>query len=261
MNKIPASVEVLTFNNNQTIERCLESISDFADVVVLDGGSSDGTLDIVRRFPVRIFPQQEGEAGPIRDFAKVRNRGLKAARHDWFLFVDSDEYFTAEVVDEIRSIVMNPDTNVFFWYVPRKHLVQGKIRDCSTTSPGLQLRFFHRGHTRGFEKAVHETVRPADAKEAIGTTRHALVAELPALPELRKKWLNYLTIEEERLRGASRRQTARRILHTLKSVLAYFFRLYRLALCRGTSMPLSYELARQGYNLKLLFILIRKLWN
>src|SRR3989338_4857320 len=121
MAKIPASVQILTFNNRDTIERCLQSVQDFDDIIVLDGGSTDGTLDVLARYGVRIYPQHEDWAfsGPISDFSAVRNRGFDRARYSWFIYIDSDEFFPPETVEEIASIIRASAPSHYLWYISR----------------------------------------------------------------------------------------------------------------------------------------------
>src|SRR3989338_5513637 len=92
---IPCSVQVLTRNSEASIERCLESLQSFAEVIVLDGYSTDRTRAIAKRFQNVIVVDQDKSFldgdGRITDFAAVRNAGLALAKELWFLYVDSDE--------------------------------------------------------------------------------------------------------------------------------------------------------------------------
>ncbi|MBU6323773.1 glycosyltransferase, partial [Patescibacteria group bacterium] len=92
--KIPCSVEIVTRNSGATLRRALESVKDFAEVLVVDGGSTDDTLAIAHEYGAKIILQDpaflDGE-GRIADFSGVRNQGLAAAREPWFFFLDSDE--------------------------------------------------------------------------------------------------------------------------------------------------------------------------
>src|SRR3989344_3362623 len=98
--KIPCSVQVLTLNSGKTLEKCLESVKEFAEIIILDGNSTDNTVAIARRYTDKIYPQADTNEKNVRitDFALVRNRGLKLASYDWFLFIDSDEYLSHEAV-------------------------------------------------------------------------------------------------------------------------------------------------------------------
>ncbi|MEK7077146.1 MAG: glycosyltransferase family 2 protein, partial [Patescibacteria group bacterium] len=156
--KILCSVEILTRNSERTLERCLESVKDFAEIIVLDGGSTDRTRDIAGRFGARIVKQYETDEPlqEIDDFSEIRNKGLQLASLDWFMYIDSDEYLSSEAIEEIRAIVASSDPAAHAWWQPRKYVLNGKIIDCASTYPNIQMRFFHRSWVSGFIKPIHE---------------------------------------------------------------------------------------------------------
>lgn len=257
--KIPASVQILTFNNRDTIERCLLSVRDFDDVIALDGGSTDGTRDVLARCGARIYPQHEDPAfsGPISDFSLVRNRGLDRARHRWFLYIDSDEFFPPETIQEIASIVRAETPPGYLWYISRHPLIRGKVRDCGTAAPWLQMRMFHRDHAGRFSGTVHEKVRPLpDSK--IGILKNPLIASQLDIEGYEKKLRQYLAIEEERIRGIPRRKLMRKLFHPLRAIGAAFLKSYHTFFCRA-SVPFDYEFARLKYNFVLFWLVVRRL--
>ncbi|UQB42431.1 glycosyltransferase family 2 protein [Thiomicrospira microaerophila] len=86
MNRQTISVCIITFNEADRIERCLRSVSPIADeIIVFDSGSTDGTLDIVRRYTDKVW--QTNWPG----FGVQKQRALEQACLDWVLFVDADE--------------------------------------------------------------------------------------------------------------------------------------------------------------------------
>ena len=105
--KIYCSVEILTLNSEKTLERCLESVKDFAEIIVLDGNSTDNTRDIAARYGAKIYPQYDTDERAVRitNFADIRNKGFRRATCDWFMFIDSDEYLSPELAREIREVV------------------------------------------------------------------------------------------------------------------------------------------------------------
>jgi len=259
MKKIPVTVEVLTFNNRTTIERCLESIADFDDVVVLDGGSTDGTLEVAQRYEnVRVMTQREGQTSPmpIADFAAVRNRGLDARRHEWFVFLDSDEYCTPELVDEIRHVVKE-NMPAAYW-IPRQYVFHGERIDCATTYPNPQMRFFHTSVTQRFEKEVHERIALTDGAP-VHTLRHPMQVPMnDDLDALLKKWDRYITIEVARRQRLTVWKWLRLCLFMAKVSTLYALRHMRIILfCRGTRLPIAFELARHIYHMRL----ARALWQ
>lgn len=257
--KIPCSIEVLTRNSETTLARCLESVKDFAEIIILDGNSIDRTLEIARIYGCRIYKQYDTDEPEIRikDYAEIRNKGLELASFAWFLYIDSDEYLSKEVVEEIRSIVESPKPEAYIWWQPRKYILQGKIIDCATTYPNQQIRFFHKAAVKGFVRPVHERIAVKKG-ERVGFLKYYEYVPLESLAALRGRWQYYLTLEEKALEGASRYTLFKKIFYTLRAIALYAFRLARLMFCRGDRLPFIFEIDRQWYNFRLLTLLVRK---
>jgi len=263
MEKAPVSVEILTFNNEMTIEATLKSVLLFDEILVIDGGSTDRTLDIARHYGAKILTQDEKAKldGRIADFSRVRNQGLGVAKHRWFLFIDSDEMLTPELAAEIRGIAAAEQPLFYAWDVPRKYVLKGAVIDCATTYPNMQMRFFHREHVGTFVKQVHERVLP-NPGETVGALKHHMLVPLPPQRVLWEKWQRYLAIEEKRWQGVSRKGLLVKIFNALKPIVLYLVRLPRVLFCGGRRMPMFYEIAYQRYNLSVLLRLVRHfLWN
>src|SRR6185503_1763312 len=94
---VTLSAVVLTRDEEAEIGECLRSLAFCDEIVVVDSGSTDRTVEIAHAAGCRILHH------PLVDFAESRNLGLRAARGDWVLFVDADERVSAELQHEIRS--------------------------------------------------------------------------------------------------------------------------------------------------------------
>lgn len=172
--KIPASVFILTKNSAGTIGRALESVRDFADIVVCDGGSSDATLEIARAAGARIFRQPDDciERGAIKDFSCVRNECLAHTVYDWVFYIDSDEIASDALIQEIRAVVMNSSPLFLAYQVPsRICITEEPAREIAHSSsyPGYQIRFFNKKTGARFFKPVHERVRFDMERFPVGT--------------------------------------------------------------------------------------------
>ena len=89
---------VLTHNDEAILPRCLKSLSWCDEIIVIDDESTDGTINIVKKFGAKVFIH------PLHDdFASQRNFGLEKARGEWVLFVDSDEVVSEELAKEIQE--------------------------------------------------------------------------------------------------------------------------------------------------------------
>lgn len=261
VDKIPCSVEILTRNSEETLERCLESVRYFAEIIILDGNSTDGTLDIARRYGARIFKQYDTDEPLVRitNFSEVRNKGLRLAECDWFMYIDSDEYLSPEAVREIRSIVKNPHLPVRVFWQPRKYVLGGKIIECATTYPNRQIRFFHKDAVYEFIKQVHERIEIRE-DEKIGVLRGYEYVPRESLEGLRSRWTRYTQLEENMASGVLPQKRIRLVFRHFTLFFLYALRYSRnLLFCRGPRMPLSYEWAQHKHLLLFAAKLFKKL--
>lgn len=162
MEKIPCSVAMLTFNSGTTIRRALESVKDFDDIVLCDGGSTDETLAIAEEYGARIVPQDAKylyPEGGLADGGGARNQMMQATKHDWYLWIDSDEAVSSELRDDVARIVKKPyvEGDPLAYRIPIRILIDGRLIEYSSNYPGYQFRFFnkksgghlvHRAHNR-----------------------------------------------------------------------------------------------------------------
>jgi len=129
------SVLVLTLNEERDLPRCLESIADCDDIVVLDSGSTDGTAAIARAAGARVYVR------PFDNFAGQRNFAQReiSFRHRWVFHLDADEKFTPELAAECRTATAREDVDGFF--VAPRMLWEGRWIPHCTDFPAWQARF------------------------------------------------------------------------------------------------------------------------
>ena len=147
----PVSVIILTHNEEPNIVGCIEQLAWADDVIVVDSGSSDGTVAAARaaRSDVRVFTH------PFRDFGDQRNWALDGTspRHEWALFLDADEHCTPALAREIQSVVQDPQGHVGYYLTCRNIFLGKWIKRC-TLYPSWQLRLLKRGEVR-YRKEGH----------------------------------------------------------------------------------------------------------
>jgi glycosyltransferase involved in cell wall biosynthesis len=174
MEKIPCTVGILTFNSGKTLERALESVKDFADILVCDGGSTDETLAIASHYGARVIRQNpafQNSGGALTDYAGVRNQCLDSAQFDWFFYIDSDEEATTELVENIRATVAESAPAHLVYNISPRILLKGRRIEYSSNYPGWQKRFFNRKTGARFRKAVHERIDYDEQAYPVGTLR------------------------------------------------------------------------------------------
>jgi len=144
------SIIILTKNNENTISYALES-SKFADeIIVIDSGSSDKTLDIVKSFDVRLIEQE------WLGYSKQKQLGVDLAKNDWVLVLDSDEEITNALKIEIENTLVNPKKDGY--YVPRKNIYFGKMLNYGLY-PDRHIRLFNKTKGSFNGRDVHESVK------------------------------------------------------------------------------------------------------
>lgn len=133
----PISVVILTQDEEINIGDCLDSVATFDDVHILDSGSSDGTLAIVRDKGRPIY------SNPFTGFGDQRNWAIDniAAKHQWHLHLDADERMTPELVSEMcKQIEAQPSVGGYF--VPSKLMFCDKWLKHAGDYPTYQVRLF-----------------------------------------------------------------------------------------------------------------------
>jgi glycosyltransferase involved in cell wall biosynthesis len=104
------STLIMTRDEEINLEACLTSVAWSDDVIVLDSGSTDGTLAIARRWGCRIFQRTFDDWSSHQNWA-LRNLDF---RHSWVLNVDADERIGSELANEVRAVTKSPDDCVAF---------------------------------------------------------------------------------------------------------------------------------------------------
>ena len=258
--KIPCTVEILTRNSAATLEQCLESVKDFAEIIVLDGNSTDSTVEIAKQYGCRVVKQYDTDEPNvvIKDYSEVRNKGLRLASYSWFMFIDSDEYLSGEAVEEIRLIVSDQNPEVFVWWQPRKYILDGKVIDCATTYPNRQIRFFHKERVKEFIRPIHERIEIKPGA-ITGRLRNYEYVPLGLKAELAARSRRY-TYMEVAMQKTARPAKLLRLAFRQKMLFSlYFLRFVRnLFFCRGTRLPFSYEWNWHKYLLLSFWLLFKQ---
>jgi glycosyltransferase involved in cell wall biosynthesis len=165
------SVAIITKNEEANLARTLASVR-FADqIVVLDSGSTDRTVEIARAANATVY--QEPWAG----FAAAKNSAIAKCTGTWVLSLDADEELTAELQTEIRTL-LHSDPPADAYFIRRRNLFLGRWIKHGGFYPDPKLRLFRRASDsvitppRFQDRPVHETIA-FDGKAA--TLDHDLI--------------------------------------------------------------------------------------
>jgi len=134
---IKLSAVIITFNEEKNIERCLRSLNDVADeIVVLDSFSTDRTKEICENFKVRFYQHK------FDGYIEQKNRVLQYAAFDWVLSLDADEALSERLANEIKKVKQNPDADGYSFN--RLNNYCGKWIKHSGWYPDRKLRFWQK---------------------------------------------------------------------------------------------------------------------
>jgi glycosyltransferase involved in cell wall biosynthesis len=147
---VTVSAIVITKNAEPTIRRCLESVMWADEIVVVDSGSTDATLDICRELGARTHqtPDWPGH-GP------QKNRALDRASGEWIVALDSDEWMTPELRQEVEKAMAEPRGRAAF-AIPRRSSFCGRFIRHSGWWPDYVVRLFRRDASRFSEDHTHD---------------------------------------------------------------------------------------------------------
>ncbi|MBQ7498841.1 MAG: glycosyltransferase family 2 protein [Selenomonas sp.] len=154
--RLHLSACVIMRDNEQDIGRCLKSLQAADEIIVVDTGSVDNSIEIARQYTEKIY-----HFDWIDDFAAAKNFALAQATGDWIVFPDSDEFFTEETAAGLHRIAEDYDgPGGPRELIVRHQNVDGDLRPIGVE--GAVPRLFTAGmHYVG---RVHEFLRPAEGR-------------------------------------------------------------------------------------------------
>lgn len=149
------SVAIVAHNEAQNLARTLASVGWADEIVLVDSGSTDGTLDIASQYKVSIFEE------PWKGYGPQVNSALDKCTHSWILNVDADEAVTPELAKEIQTLLAgSPEFEGYT--VPRLNLIFGRWMRHGGLYPDRKLRLFRQGFARLREDTEpHATPKPS----------------------------------------------------------------------------------------------------
>lgn len=141
----------MTKNEERNLPRCLEAVRWVDEILILDSGSTDGTLEIAKKFGARV--QQQAWEG----FGKQKQKGVDLASGEWVLSIDADEVVTPELKAEIASR-LSTDNGIAGYYLKRKAYFLDRFVRYGGWYPDWVLRLFKKGKGHFTPARVHESV-------------------------------------------------------------------------------------------------------
>lgn len=147
------SVAIAAHNEGHVLEGALSSVQGLADeLIVVDGGSTDDTREVARRFGAHVIATDNKLMLNIN-----KNLAIDAAACEWVLVLDPDERISPELAEELLAVAHDAQA-ADGWWLPRRNYLFGRWIRSMGMYPDRQLRFFRRGSARFACQDVHEMV-------------------------------------------------------------------------------------------------------
>ena len=157
MTRIPISVTIIALNEEKKIAKAIQSVSWAEDILVVDSGSTDRTVEIAKQNGARVLQN------PWKGYGQQKNFAQAHALHSWILNIDADEWVSESLANEIRDqlTVLNSTERLPSqgFQIPRKTFYLGKWIEHGGWYPNYLTRLAHRDSAHWTEPAVHESLQ------------------------------------------------------------------------------------------------------
>lgn len=190
---IPVSVYIITKNCEPTLRQTLASVADFAEIILVDSGSTDNTIEIAQEFNCKIYHQD------WLGFAKQKQLALSYCKSEWVLNLDGDEVVSPLLKQEIIDCVNNnavdgldiPIVNYFLGFPPPKY-----------SRFNHRIRFFKKNKgSYELNKQVHESISvQGKVKRSHGGIQH-YGEDTIAIRMEKTNWYSSLGAKEKSLKA------------------------------------------------------------
>jgi glycosyltransferase involved in cell wall biosynthesis len=183
------SVVIITKNEEQNIERCIKSCLWADEIVILDSGSKDRTLEICRKYDCNIVETK------WLGFGLTKQLAVSNAKNDIILSLDADEALTDGLIERISNLTAQ-DLH-YAYKIDRRTYYCGKLINHCGWDKDLQLRLFNRKFGNFNDNALHEYV--VTSQDIKITNSHILHYSYPTIAGHIEKINSYTSISARSL--------------------------------------------------------------
>lgn len=148
---------IITKNEEKNLERCLRSVPFAGEVVVIDSGSQDKTVELAQKLGAAVFIE------PWLGFGPQKKLAVAKAKYDWILSLDGDEALSSELANEILTNFKNLNEKKGY-LLPRRSFYLGRWINFGGWYPDRQLRIFNRKYSNWNDEKIHEKVIASDTE-------------------------------------------------------------------------------------------------
>jgi len=207
------SVVIITKNEEENIERCLKSVVWADEIIILDSGSTDNTIDICRKFNCKVVESE------WLGFGKTKNLAVSKSRNNWILSIDADEEVSNDLKKSLEGFTYQK--KYYAYRVKRKSFYLNKLINYSGWQNDCPIRFFNKKYANFNSLEVHESVI-TDDKRISFIDGHLLHFPYPSIEQHIKKINLYSQLGSKKLLQDNKK------VYLLSSVFSGIFKFIKM---------------------------------
>ncbi len=151
------SVTIIALNEEKDLPRCLESVQFADEIILVDSGSTDRTVEVAKKFGAKVIQE------PWHGYGAQKNFAMDKAKNDWVLNIDADEAVTPELREEILREIKSEQAAASY-AVARKTFYLGKWIRFGGWYPNYVTRLARKSKARWTEPHVHEELKAGEGE-------------------------------------------------------------------------------------------------
>jgi glycosyltransferase involved in cell wall biosynthesis len=242
----PVSAYIVCFNEARFIADCVESLDFCREIIIVDSGSTDGTLEIIndiekRGFPIRLLKRE------WPGFARQKQFALEQCTQNWCLSIDADERIDSKLKTEIVEAVRTDSDEYAGWYVRLREWLPGYGYESPLVATKYKLRLSRNGMSHfSSNRQVHEGL---EVKGNCGHLRDGYLLHYRALSieEEAAKAVNYAVLKSRERIAAGRKPSIVKLLLSPSLNFLKFYILRRYVFCRTPGFIFSAMMAYYSF--------------
>lgn len=245
------SIVIICKNEKGNIERVMQSIIGVTDdIVVYDSGSTDGTVEVLQQFGVRV------KQGEWMGFGKTKGHAVSLAAHHWVLCLDADEALDEELQQSLNELLLEDDQTVY--QLRFKNMLGDKHLQWGEWGSDKHIRLFNRQVVRWDEAIIHESLQIPPTAKVVQLRGAVLHRTMRDTVEYSQKMVSYALLNAEKYHRQGKKATlVKRYLAPPFSFLKYY--LFQLGFLDGWEGLLSARMTAFYTFLK--YARLHELWE